>query len=96
MSIVLRATYPCPYSDFLIPPHVKLLTPDENDRITNNNVPGAWWIRWNVLHYYDADGQHQTIEPHHNSLIDDDDIKRPTETEFLTCEEAGCEDPAED
>jgi hypothetical protein len=38
---------------------------------------GSWWIKWNTLHYIDANGDEQKIE----GSDPDVDAKRPQEVE---------------
>lgn len=62
---------------FKIPKGVKLMTWKES-KAAPENTPFSWWIKWDVLHYIDADGNHQIIEEY-DQLSDD---KFPNGTEF--------------
>ena len=67
----LLATYNA-YSTFEIPDDVFLLTVEENAGAENMTV-GSWWIKWNTLHYIDANGDEKKID----GSDPDVDAKRP-------------------
>ena len=62
------------YAEFKIPEGVKLMSVEDNDDAPVNSI-GSWWIKWNTLHYYDADGKEQKID----GSEPDVDAKRPIE-----------------
>jgi hypothetical protein len=54
------------YGEFMIPKNIPLLSSDDN-------VPGlpfSWYVKWNTLHYLDADGNEMTIEPRYDLSTD--------------------------
>jgi len=78
MSHTIHATYYCA-SVFEVPSHVKLLTIEENKKCKGKeNVPGSWYISWDVLYYIDEDGNEQQLEP---ACAGEADYKRPVEIE---------------
>jgi len=48
------------YREFEIPDDVFLLSAEDNDGAGNDQV-GSWWIKWDRLHYVDADGKWQEL-----------------------------------
>jgi protein MAK16 len=50
------------YVDFIIPKNLPLLSVDDNEAVTEENVPFSWWVKWGTLHYYDADGEVHDIQ----------------------------------
>ena len=74
------ATYST-YSHFKIPKNLWnfLLSKEECDSLPPNSTkPGYWYIYWDVLHYYDANGVEHEIE----SCGEDTEYKHPTEMEI--------------
>jgi hypothetical protein len=49
------------HSYFDIPPTLPLLTPEENAE-AEYEQPWSWWIKYDVLNYYDADGKEHKIQ----------------------------------
>lgn len=56
MSTVIRAYYKPIYCEYVVPKGVKILSVEENDKVTEEGTPFSWYIKWNKLYYYDADG----------------------------------------
>lgn len=48
-------------SKFDMPQGVKLLSVEDNNK-AKEGTPFSWWIKWDTLHWYDADGDEQTVE----------------------------------
>jgi hypothetical protein len=61
-------------SAFILPKSVVLNDGDGFD----DRVPGSWYIKWNTLHYIDANGKAMTIE----GGEDEPSMKRPDDTDF--------------
>jgi hypothetical protein len=83
-SETMTATlYACHHAwvDYPIPSGVTLLGLDANRRAKANDSETAWswWIRWNKLHYWDADGVEHMID----GIVRDTDYKQPEMTQFL-------------
>ena len=57
-----------------IPDDVKLMSVEDNAGAKMGDC-GSWWIKWNVLHYYDAEGQEHKIDGGEVEF----DAKRPSE-----------------
>ena len=62
-------------STFTLPKDVFLLSVEENRNVKGENVYGSWWVKWNVLHYYDKDGKECKVE----SDYGEPDLKHPNE-----------------
>ena len=62
------------YYEFKLPRGVTLLNEEENNK-AEDKTPFSWWIKWNVLNYYDKNGQLQRIEAGDEEC----DMKRPDE-----------------
>jgi hypothetical protein len=72
---VIRATYSSPEDVYIVPKDLPLLSSEENDKafvsgITGARVPFSWWIKWGEFHYYDKDGNKQTLEKHRDCEAD--------------------------
>lgn len=78
---VIRANYAMD-STWELPVGLKLLTEEEMEKLEDKNVPFSWWIRWNELHYYDADMKVVTLQPTCDYLDIDEAIKWPLDTEM--------------
>jgi hypothetical protein len=64
---------------FSLPKDVFLLSVEENThRKRMEQVYGSWWIKWDVLHYWDKDGKEIKIK----SDEEIDEKKYPEETEI--------------
>lgn len=78
---VIRANYAMD-STWELPVGLKLLTEEEMEKLEDKKVPFSWWIRWNELHYYDADMKVVTLQPTCDYLDIDEAIKWPLDTEM--------------
>jgi hypothetical protein len=78
---VIRANYAFD-STWELPVGLKLLTEQEMEKLENKEVPFSWWIRWNELHYYDADMKHHTLSPTFDYQDNDEAVKWPLDTEM--------------
>ena len=78
---VIRANYSM-CSTWELPVGLTLLTEEEMEKLQNKEVPFSWWIRWNELHYYDADMKHHTLSPTCDYEDDDEAVKYPIDTEM--------------
>lgn len=60
---VLEVSYNV-YCTFTLPEGVHLLKPTENNKAkyVKEVVPFSWWIKWETLHYIDADGTECEVE----------------------------------
>ena len=60
---LLEVTYTV-YCTFKLPEGVHLLTPSENRKAQEKKetVPFSWWIKWQTLHYIDAEGNECEVE----------------------------------
>jgi len=70
------------YTHFQIPKSLRdfLLSKEECDSLLPNcKKPGYWYIYWDTLHYYDANGEEKEIK----SNGEDTAYKHPTEIETL-------------
>jgi hypothetical protein len=77
-------------SEWKIPKELKLLSEEENKK-AKGNIPFSWWIKWDTLHYYDADGVEQELEAEYQAS-EHTDFKRPDEMEEEDDEEEEDED----
>jgi hypothetical protein len=95
---VIRAFYSTPSSDFVLPKGIKLLSKEVNDKIKTDGVPFSWWIKWDTLHYFDANGKIQDVKPYTSWVDDSETGKYSIDTEFLDTDEAciDIEDDEED
>lgn len=50
------------YAQFKISSKIPLLSVEENGAITGENIPYSWWIRYDILYYYDENGKINEIE----------------------------------
>lgn len=57
------------YLTFVIPEDVFLLSQEENDKL-EDATGGGWWIKWDVLHYIDEDGNEHDIRATRDYEID--------------------------
>lgn len=62
-----------------VPPHIKLLSIEENKK-AKKGTPFSWRIKWDKLHYYDAEGKKHKVDgyrPHNDEYKhpDDDSIR---------------------
>jgi hypothetical protein len=78
---VIRANYAFD-STWELPVGLKLLTEQEMEKLENKEVPFSWWIRWNELHYYDADMKVVTLQPTCDYQDNDEAVKWPLDTEM--------------
>ena len=67
---------------FQVPSKLKLLSVEENDKVKEFGTPYSWYIRWGVLHYFDADGKEQELNGDESC-----DYKRPKSVEEDECDE---------
>jgi hypothetical protein len=67
------------YSHFVIPDGVLLLCKEDNES-ADEGSPGYWFIKWNVLNYYDKDSVLQTILSQRDEVCAD--YKRPVSLEI--------------
>ena len=70
----VTATYES-QATFTLPANVKLI---EDDSFADG-VIGAWYVKWNILHYIDADGKEQKVECDQQM---EQGYKRPYDTEL--------------
>ena len=56
MSTVIRAYYAPIYCEFVVPKGLKMLSVKENDKVTEEGTPFSWYVKWNKLYYFDAEG----------------------------------------
>ncbi len=66
-------------SRFEVPIGIKILSVEENDSMGKEDVVGAWWIKWNVFYYVDADKTVKSVEPIYEAECD---FKRPSGVEI--------------
>ncbi len=71
---VIYANYSVSES-FKIPKSIPLLSVEENK--VSEPIAWSWWVRWGILHYYDADLNEHELEP--DFPASDYDYKRPDE-----------------
>lgn len=65
---------------FNLPKGLTLYEPYVNDTIRAEGVPFSWWIKWDVLYYYDKNGVMCEIEG--SEIEMSDDCKRPDQAEI--------------
>ena len=63
-------------STFRVPKGVPLL--EESENICDK--AWSWWIKWDTLHYIDAEGDEHTIDAYHSASHSD--FKRPDKVEM--------------
>jgi hypothetical protein len=77
---MLIATYHVS-SGFKVPPHIPLLSVEENrEGPCGSSRPWSWWIKYDTLHYYDAEGKEHLIEPEYRAY--ESDFKHTDEQKF--------------
>jgi hypothetical protein len=79
LTIVLSVSL---YTMVDIPPNIRLLSAEENEKKENEGEPGSWYVRWDTLHYCDDDGEWREHELNLN-WDDCDAYKRP---KIMECE----------
>ncbi len=67
-------------SDVVIPSHIYLLSVDDNKKA--GDVYGAWYVRWDILHYCDKDLKWQEYELDLDWTLDREAYKYP---EVIDC-----------
>jgi hypothetical protein len=50
------------YGSYSLPKSVKLLSVEENKKKENWGKPFSWYIIWDTLHYFDAEGKEHTVD----------------------------------
>jgi hypothetical protein len=61
--MVIYANYTA-QSRFVIPSEIKLLSNEENEKITGDKpIAWSWWVKWDTLYYYDENLKVCEIEP---------------------------------
>ncbi len=66
----------------MLPRGVKLLNLEDNKKAMDG-TPFSWWIKWDTLHWYDADGAEQEVEGDASQY----DYKRPQESSVEVADE---------
>jgi len=61
-------------SMFKIPKKLNLLSVDDNFTVPGGTV-GSWFVKYNVLHYVDLDGEWKQLQP--KTPVEEEDYKRP-------------------
>ena len=85
----VRCTYTI-YASYSLPKSVKLLSVEENNNLGFDEVkPFSWYIKWDTLHYFDAEGKEHTVR---GGEPDTDDWKRPNENSEVIDEDEEEED----
>ena len=54
-----------------IPSDVKLLSNEDNESNNGERTPGAWWVKYNSLYYYDENLKICEIDPTYPAEVDD-------------------------
>ena len=69
---IIRVSYSGPESTYIIPKDLPLLSKEDNDKAcrTASVVPFSWWIKWDTFHYYDKDGNEQTLQKDRETEVD--------------------------
>jgi len=49
------------YLEYVVPKNLPLLSVDENEAVTEENVPFSWWVKWSTFYYYDKNGKMQEL-----------------------------------
>lgn len=68
-------------SHFKVPEGVPLLSKEENDKV-DGPVAWSWYVRWNRLHYLDADLKEHKVPPYLNAEHDGIDWKHPEDVQL--------------
>jgi hypothetical protein len=77
------------YGSYSLPKSVKLLSVEENKKVGDEDKPFSWYIKWDTLHYFDAEGKKHTVIGRES---DCDDWKHPNENSEVIEEDEEEED----